>query len=237
LLSAIYESDKIHPPPEAIEPAHNHQIGLFDQRVVIPTTPEKSERVWQGLGKHLGGNRRRRLFEAFLSGRRGVETIIYQYARHALPGLQADRQKNRLTVQIAIDQLAQKVRREAHRLKGFIRFQQTGHNHYLALIAPRYDVLPLIRRHFETRFADQNWVIYDMQRNYGLCYDQHQTRTMTLAGTELQAMQKAYAKERDCQTLWRRYFAAATISLRDNPKLHLQRLPRRFWRYLPEKQS
>ena len=40
-------------------------------------------------------------------------------------------------------------------LKGFIRFQKIGPDSYLALIAPRYDVLPFIRRHFESRFADQ----------------------------------------------------------------------------------
>ncbi len=237
LLCALFASYTTASPPDTIEPAHNRQAGLFDQCVTIPTDPEKSERVWQGLGKHLGGKQRRRLFEAFLSGRPGVETIIYRFTRHKLPGANSEYENNCLSAQINIDQLAQKVRREAHRLKGFIRFQLTGNDQYLALIAPRYDVLPLIRRHFEARFADQNWVIYDMQRNYGLCYDQHQTRTMTLAAAELEAMQMAVAKEHDCQTLWRRYFAAANISQRNNPKLHLRQLPRRFWRYLPEKQG
>jgi probable DNA metabolism protein len=41
--------------------------------------------------------------------------------------------------------------------------------------------------------------------------------------------------EKLCQTLWQRYYAAINISLRNNPKLHLRQLPRRFWRYLPEK--
>ena len=43
--------------------------------------------------------------------------------------------------------------------------------------------------------------------------------------------------EKDCQELWRRYFSAVNISQRDNPRLHLSQLPRRFWRYLPEKQG
>jgi hypothetical protein len=43
--------------------------------------------------------------------------------------------------------------------------------------------------------------------------------------------------EQLCLTLWQRYYAAVNISSRINPKLHLRQLPRRYWRYLPEKQS
>jgi probable DNA metabolism protein len=43
--------------------------------------------------------------------------------------------------------------------------------------------------------------------------------------------------EQLCQTLWQRYYDAVNISSRNNPKLHLRQLPRRYWRYLPEKQS
>ena len=45
------------------------------------------------------------------------------------------------------------------------------------------------------------------------------------------------SEERLCQTLWQQYFAAINITQRNNPKLHLRQLPRRYWQYLPEKQS
>jgi len=130
------------------------------------------------------------------------------------------------------------VRREAHRMKGFIRFQKTGPDQYLALIAPRYDILPLIRRHFESRFADQKWIIYDTSRNYGLSHDCRRTQELQLAETDLTAYDNiGLSEERLCQTLWQQYFAAINIPQRKNPKLHLRQLPRRFWRYLPEKQT
>jgi probable DNA metabolism protein len=37
------------------------------------------------------------------------------------------------------------------------------------------------------------------------------------------------------QRLWKRYFKAITIRERINPKLHRQHLPRRYWKYLTEK--
>ena len=107
----------------------------------------------------------------------------------------------------------------------------------MALIAPRYDVLPLIRRHFESRFADQNWIIYDTSRNYGLSYEYCQTQELKLNEIDLSAFDHIdLSEERLCQTLWQRYFAAINIPQRNNPKLHLRQLPRRYWQYLLEKQ-
>ena len=142
-----------------------------------------------------------------------------------------------LASQLRIDSLAQSVCREAHRMKGFVRFQRMADDRYLALVSPRYDVLSLIRRHFEARFADQEWIIYDTRRNYGLVYDGEATKSLQLDLTQLRsAPSDVEANERQYQSLWQQYYRAINIDLRNNPKLHLQQLPRRYWRYLTEKQ-
>lgn len=38
------------------------------------------------------------------------------------------------------------------------------------------------------------------------------------------------------QDLWKRYFKALSIKERYNPRLQRQHMPRRFWKYLTEKQ-
>ncbi|MGD8703659.1 MAG: DUF4130 domain-containing protein, partial [Desulfosarcina sp.] len=113
-----------------------------------------------------------------------------------------------------------------------------GDDRYLALIAPRYDILPLIRRHFESRYGDQLWIIYDTQRDYGLGYDGNQTHAMQLDRATLAAASDTgvNAKEALCRLLWQRYFAAVNLQQRNNLKRHVSQLPRRYWRYLPEKQ-
>jgi probable DNA metabolism protein len=238
LLTALLEAYIRQTPPDAIEFAEDPQFGLFEERVMIATDPEKAERVWKGLKKHLGAKRRRKLYEAYLSGRAEAGTMIFQSVRDMIPGRRVRRTNAYLSAFIRIDKLALKVRREAHRMKGFIRFRQTGSGAYLALIAPRYDVLPLIRRHFESRFADQSWIIYDTCRDYGLCYDQNQTQELRFNTNALQKYDSGEpAGEALCQSLWQRYFAAVNIAQRNNPKLHLRQLPRRYWRYLPEKQT
>jgi probable DNA metabolism protein len=238
LLTAIFEVYDANRQPDAIASSGRMQPGLFERRVKIATDPVKAERVWKGLRRHLGGKRRRMLFEAYLSVDPGVETAILRYVWGALPARGRRRRKVALDSQLQVEKLSQQVRREAHRLKGFIRFQKTGDDQYLALVAPRYDVLPLIRRHFESRFADQKWIIYDTSRNYGIRFNCDQTQEIRLDAGELNAFRHAkMAEEQLCQSLWQQYFAAVNIAERDNPKLHLRQLPRRFWRYLPEKQG
>ena len=122
-------------------------------------------------------------------------------------------------------------------MKGFIRFRNVAEGHFLALVAPRYDVLPLVRRHFEDRFSDQQWIIYDTRRNYGLAYDKHTTRAMQLDPSQLEHVAHNVKEDKqNHEALWRRYYRAINIDVRNNPKQHLQQLPRRFWRHLPEMQ-
>jgi probable DNA metabolism protein len=237
LLTALFEAYAAKQPPDAIEPADGHQMGLFENRMSITTELNKSDRVWKGLKKHLGAKRRRMLFEAYLSGSPGLETAIYQFVWDTISGQKGRKDKAHLAAHIQIEKLAQKVRREAHRMKGFIRFEHTGQNQYLAVIAPCYDVLPLMRRHFEMRFGDQGWIIYDTIRNYGLCYDRQRTRELQLDAAAIEAFrQNEPAGEQHCRTLWQQYYAAVNIPQRNNPRLHLRQLPRRYWRYLTEKQ-
>ena len=238
LMTAIFEAYSGALSPDAIQSSSRKQIGLFDRCVTITTDPERSDRVWKGLKTHLGIRRRRMLFQGFLSGSAEVETMIYRLVRDMVPRTGERRSRVHLASHIEIEKLARKVQHEAHRMKGFIRFQQTGDNQYLALIAPRYDVLPLIRHHFESRFADQKWIIYDTSRNYGLCYDGRQTQELQMNAVELAALKiPANDGEQFCQALWQRYFSAVNIPQRNNPNLHLRQLPRRYWRYLTEKQT
>lgn len=60
---------------------------------------------------------------------------------------------------------------EQLRMKQFIRFQKAKDGTYLAVVSPDHNVLPLITSHFQDRFGDQSWLIYDAKRRYGYYYD------------------------------------------------------------------
>ena len=235
LLSAIFKAYTDPVPPDAIEPSGRGQRELFVQPMTIDTDPAIADRVWKGLKKHVGAKRRRKLLDAYLSGNAGAETMIYQVVADAIAARRGRSVTPHLSTFIQIDKLSRQVRLEAHRMKGLIRFEQTGEDGYLALVAPRYDVLPLVRRHFESRFADQRWIIYDTRRNYGLAYDGRHTQALRMDVSALTASCRN-DHEQLCQSLWQNYYAAVNVQVRNNPRLHLSKLPRRYWRYLTEKQ-
>lgn len=235
LLSAIFDAYAEKTAPDVIQPVTHTQQGLFERRVSIATDAAKAARAWRGLKTHLGVKGRQILAEAFLSGNAGVETMIYTYIRERIPHAKVSPNGVSLDVKIRLDQLARKVREEARRLEGFVRFEQTGEGRYLARIAPRYDVLPLIRNHFESRFADQRWIIYDTVRRYGLVFDGRTARALPLDMAEPGPGSRPDADESLCQRLWQRYYDAVNIPARNNPRLHRRLLPRRYWAYLTEK--
>lgn len=132
------------------------------------------------------------------------------------------------------------VHREKHRMEAFVRFQLTQDGLYYAVIEPDFDVLPLIKQHFQDRYADQLWLIYDTRRKYGLYYDQVQVSTVAMhfaddagSGKDIRSIHDE--QEGLYQLLWQQYFSSVNIAARKNIKLHIQHMPRRYWKYLPEK--
>jgi probable DNA metabolism protein len=143
---------------------------------------------------------------------------------------------------LTVTQVSKRVWREKHRMEAFVRFQKTSDELYYSLIEPDYNVLPLIGKHFQDRYADQRWLVYDGKRRYGLFYDLQQINEVTLSFSSFTANGKdatlAYdEKEEMYQELWQQYFKSVNIAARKNTKLHIQHMPRRYWKYLPEKKS
>ena len=68
-------------------------------------------------------------------------------------------------------QTLKKVQREGHRMKAFVRFSKSNDGLFFSLIAPDFNVLPLIVSFFKNRYADQVWLLYDVKRTYGFYYD------------------------------------------------------------------
>ena len=110
---------------------------------------------------------------------------------------------------------------------------------YFAKIEPDFNVLPLIRKHFKERYADQKWMIFDLKRHYGIFYDLKEVHFFTPDSSQLQNFRNSeqfhHEEEKKYQTLWQRYFVKTGIPERKNMKLNIQWVPKRYWKYLTEK--
>lgn len=226
----------------SISPDTSAQAEIFCAPEVIITDTEKASRVKRSLHKWIPAKGRREMYFAFLSEEQGMEMLLYRYIQNAVGNNNFSPEDYGESVILKVSQTAKMVSREKHRMEAFVRFMLTKDEIYFAHIAPDFNVLPLILPHFETRYADQKWIIYDLKRKYGLFYDLKKTLYIGLDLSEklingILDPSLYGSSEREFQELWQKYFKSTNIVSRKNTKLHLQHVPRRYWKYLSEKSS
>lgn len=217
------------------------QADMFSQSKEIITDEAKAKRVQTGLQKRIGPSAAMDFFRVFLSEDRKAWAASFHIICQLFSG-QGDIFRNYGDDEILyFSQTLRKVSRERHRMKAFVRFSKSSDGLFFALIEPDFNVLPLIADFFTERYADQRWLIYDVKRKYGLLYDKVNVREVKLAPGEKEALSAEAViildeKDEHVQQLWKRYYQSTNIEARRNIKLHLQHVPRRYWKYLVEKQ-
>lgn len=212
---------------------------LFAEPITVTTDNEKSHRVWKRFCMLTEKNTQVKVFKTFLSEIKGVENTLAYLLKKVLIAKE-DLSNNYSDPQILkIQQVAKMVHREKHRMEAFIRFQKTKDNLYIATIEPDFNVIPLLINHFKDRYADQRWLIYDLKRKYGIYYDLNTVELTTVdffTNHSFEIDENYLAEgEKDFQKLWSTYFESVNIKSRKNNKLHLQHVPKRYWKYLTEK--
>ncbi len=216
--------------------------SLFAETHIVHDNKEKALRVIKSLQQKITPLEFRNVYKAFLSELPGIENILLHYIQYIIQSTNSVERNFGNADVLMINQTAKKVDREKHRMKAFIRFQKTKDELYYAIVQPDFNVLPLIVKHFKDRYVDQNWLIYDVRRKYGLYYDKQTVSEVNINfdkdfhnKTSLQTIQDD--KEDLYQSLWQTYFSNVNIKARKNMKLHIQHMPKRYWKYLIEKQS
>lgn len=214
------------------------QENIFAQIHEVVTQTEKSERVLKKLEQSIGKTGINQLVKVFLSEDPRLEQLILSAVQQSVKYPGDNILQNFANDDILqISKICKSVSRERHRMTAFVRFEKMQDDIYFAKINPDYNVLPLIRNHFKNRYADQQWMIYDLRRNYGLFYDLenceffYPDEKINLS----QYQEKLHDEEKKYQRLWQSYFAKTNIKERKNSKLHIQHVPKRYWKYLTEK--
>lgn len=239
-LTAVFEVYEYKFSDPQIRPQQSAQPNTFGKTHTVHTNSAKSDRVWNGLRQKISMRASTQVYQAFLSELPGIEDSLLRYVRYIFDSktIVETNYSNRHV--LMVKQTSQKVHREKHRMEAFVRFQLTKDQLYFAIVQPDFNVLPLIMRHFKDRYADQRWLIYDARRKYGIYYDLDKVETVemnfdesTFGGANISAMYDE--SEPMYQMLWQQYFGSVNIAARKNMKLHLRHMPKRYWKYLPEK--
>ena len=247
LLTAVFDSFFLHQEPEMLL-AEGEQLPLFaDKPHTVMTDNEKAARVWKGLEKHLSRDGLHMIAISWLSEERALNQPLFNFVCKVfrLPARSGIEQNASDPDVLAVRNTCRRVLHEQLRMKQFIRFQKAKDGTYLAVVSPDHNVLPLIIDHFQDRFNDQPWLIYDAKRHYGYYYDgtnapiritfeDEASVPFDLTNGKLEA-DVLSSDDALFQQLWRTYFKAICIKERMNPRKQLSDMPRRYWKYMTEK--
>lgn len=247
LLSAVFDAFSLHEMPEALLGAGDPLPLFYDRIHEVVTDEEKAHRVWTGLEKKLSSRGLHIISVSYLSELKELDIHLFKYICKVFKytgTLSMERNFSDEDVLFCTN-TCRRVHHEALRMKQFLRFQKALDGTYLGVIHPDQNVLPLVIEHFQDRFNDQCFLIFDARRKYGYYYDKQAITRITFAegqalpfDLETGKMDEQLLAENDkiFQELWKTYFKAICIKERLNPKKQAGDMPRRYWKYMTEKQ-
>jgi probable DNA metabolism protein len=243
LLTAVFESFERRQVPDNLTGDRNSPVELWSEAVTIMSDTVKADRVWHALVKSIAASAANRLFRIHYSGFEGIDLPLFMLIRKIFekgPGILENCADPDV---LAIRKADRRVSREAERVAQFVRFQKTADDIYFAAYEPDYDVIPMVLGHFRDRFADQHWMVYDTRRKKGYYYNGREVQWVSLISDKINAstgdVNAGVLSEDEIlfQRLWKQYFRSICIDQRLNLKLHRQKVPKKYWKYLTEKKQ
>jgi probable DNA metabolism protein len=216
------------------------QRRAFARELKVITDRDKAKRVWTGLMRITSAETCKAVYACFLSEIPMIEQVLMEFCKYAFDSRKDISRDFAHPAALQVEKISKKVYREKHRMEAFVRFSRLNDDLYFSEVEPDFNVLPLIGKHFKDRYADQDWMIYDKKRAYGIHFEK---ATGALTEIVLNFTDNPSNRQQDIfhdeeklyQQLWKDYFHHVNIPARKNLKLHIQHVPTRYWKHLTEK--
>jgi probable DNA metabolism protein len=209
----------------ACEKYEGQQEALFCEKIFIESDDDKFITFRDRFIQETGSDCYNMILWAFLSEKRGIEAYILDFMRFAFENGKESCSLLTEEAVLRVYNAAQQVRRECHRFKGFIRFEEIKPGMFYAGIEPDYNIIMLLAPHFKRRLSSQDWIIHDKRRNSAVFYDRSHCLFREIISFEMPEDSK---EEKDYKAMWSKYFQAMGIKERKNLRLQRQFVPIKY---------
>lgn len=128
-----------------------------------------------------------------------------------------------------LKELVKAVRRDAYKIKAFLRFReiiQDNNPHFIAWYEPEHYSLELSLPFFQSRFKNMNWSILTP---YLGAHWNGDGITLTANPDPSQ-----YPKEDTIEKYWLKYYASTFNPARPKKQAMLTQMPKKYWKNMPE---
>lgn len=208
---------------------------LFAQEILIPTDPGKAKKTADTIVRRLGYSVYETLFYALCHYDEERATVAFRFLTHAFPVGSRIQEYLADPYVMRITELRRKAFREMDKLRGFVRFEDTGICLY-AEIEPKCNALPLLADHFADRYPDENFMIRDLTRRTSLLHPAgRECLLMPDALLPADWQRSVLPENADPFTaLWRRYFQTMGIAERKNERCQRNSAPIWYRKHMAE---
>ena len=235
IMTAIYDgwvlmregnSIKIHP-------GLSYEIGFFSEYKEIKTDERKASQVASSIRvrisvpaymavyracMHYDEEKANKILKFLTVGYRVGAKVMKMYGEKAVMDML---------------EINRKVANEAHLFKGFVRFEEIKGGILYSEIEPKCNVITLLAYHFEDRFPEEKFIIYDSKRKLSCIHDIGK-ETILVVDRDMNQMTKDLKYSDDYNELWRLFFNTIGIDSRYNPKCQMTQLPKWFRKNMTE---
>lgn len=240
ILSAVYDAwaSRLGHKNIRISCRSNEDLTLFCEYIPVTTDYEKSGKVSRTLITRLGTH----FYETVCRGAMAdgacrslsmdKANAVYQTIVMALALPQGAKVLDFLGEPCiaCIFALCRQTSNEAHHLLEFLRFRELANGILFSQIHPKNDVLPILAPHFTDRLPLENFIIYDATHQTAAVHRACKSYLIADAASLNPDLIKTRSdQEETFRRLWQAFFDTIAVKERENPKLQMQNIPKRFW--------
>lgn len=217
----------------AIGPEVN--MDLFSDLYPVDTDVDRASRVARAVSHSISEYAWQMVWQAAESDSEDKGDIIYRFL--ILGFANGSKVLNSMTMPevMRLHQLSRAVSRETQHLYGFLRFQELNNHILYAKLVSRHHVGTFLAEHFTDRFPQEHWIIHDPDRDE-VWIHQAGSDWIYIRHPDFKADPEAMlsAAEYDFKAWWETFRDSIAIRERINPRLQMQMMPKRYWKYMPE---
>ena len=209
----------------------SNQLDFLESEFV-ETDLVKAERVISSIKANIGEEFFANVFKVFKSNFDRREEVIAITTKSCLLYGRVYLGSSKKSA-VKFREIVKSFNHEVHFYKGLTRFREVQEGFLLAEIEPDHDLLMHITDHFLKRMPAEKFVIYDKNRKKAsMCIRGAYEEVEVLEMDAIETHEEKIFKE-----AWIGFNNAIGLDDRKNYKLMVSNMPKKYWKYLPEKGS
>lgn len=222
---------------QKLEPTTIHKVLAqnlcFDRIYTIETDMDKAKKVFTALKKTFSKPYLNTIYHIFLCDSHHFECDLLHFIQ-----LGFKNKTNLSNITIAsifrIHALEKEYQRLAHKMYGFVRFEELDDTMLYAKIETKFNILILLGHHFEKRLGNHPFIIHDIARSLAYVRQNNESGIKEVSAFETPTHSDA---EIHFKKLWKTFFHSVAIENRKNHTLQKQLVPLLYRAHMSEFQD